>query len=126
MAANGSAEAGIRKVAPANRAGPVANPSRRTSRQGLETSSSHCQPLGTSLIEVTLSPNYQLIQKVTIYVPSNATDPYFDVAFSQFNAVLGNRFHELDGALDITVVLDSDEDVCRIGYGVAEFALQLQ
>lgn len=31
--------------------------------------------------------------------------------------VLGNRFHELDGALDITVVLDSDEDVCRIGYG---------
>ena len=33
--------------------------------------------------------------------------------------VLGNRFHELDGALDITVVLDSDEDVCRIGYGEA-------
>ena len=31
--------------------------------------------------------------------------------------VLGHRFHELDGALDITVVLDADEDVCRIGYG---------
>ena len=31
--------------------------------------------------------------------------------------VLGNRFHELNGTLDITVVVDSDEDVCRIGYG---------
>jgi hypothetical protein len=31
--------------------------------------------------------------------------------------VLGDRFKEMDGALDITVVLDADEDVCRIGYG---------
>jgi len=29
---------------------------------------------------------------------------------------LGQRFDEIDG-LDITVVLDADEDVCRIGYG---------
>ena len=29
---------------------------------------------------------------------------------------LGRRFAEIDG-LDITVVLDADEDVCRIGYG---------
>lgn len=29
---------------------------------------------------------------------------------------LGRRFDEIDG-LDITVVLDADEDVCRIGYG---------
>lgn len=29
---------------------------------------------------------------------------------------LGRRFDEIDG-MDITVVLDADEDVCRIGYG---------
>lgn len=45
------------------------------------------QPLGASVIEVTLSPDYQLIQEVTIYTPTNAADPYFDVAYSQFNAV---------------------------------------
>jgi hypothetical protein len=40
---------------------------------------------GTSVIEVTLSPDYQLIQNVTIYTPTNAADPYFDVAYTQFN-----------------------------------------
>jgi hypothetical protein len=29
---------------------------------------------------------------------------------------LGQRFDEIDD-LDVTVVLDPDEDVCRIGYG---------
>lgn len=32
---------------------------------------------------------------------------------------LGERFSEIDG-LDVTVVLDPDEDVCRIGYGDAK------
>lgn len=32
---------------------------------------------------------------------------------------LGKRFSEIDG-LDVTVVIDPDEDVCRIGYGDAE------
>lgn len=32
---------------------------------------------------------------------------------------LGERFHEIDG-LDVTVVLDPDEDVCRIGFGDAK------
>lgn len=32
---------------------------------------------------------------------------------------LGERFNEIDG-LDVTVVLDPDEDVCRIGYGDAK------
>jgi len=32
---------------------------------------------------------------------------------------LGERFREIDG-LDVTVVLDPDEDVCRIGYGDAK------
>lgn len=34
----------------------------------------------------------------------------------QVAKALGARFDEIDG-MDITVVLDSDEDVCRIGYG---------
>jgi hypothetical protein len=32
---------------------------------------------------------------------------------------LGTRFREIDG-LDVTVVVDPDEDVCRIGYGDAK------
>jgi len=53
----------------------------------LKQLSENVQPLGTSVIEITLSPSYQVIQNVTIYTPTNAADPYFEVAFSQFNGV---------------------------------------
>jgi len=33
--------------------------------------------------------------------------------------VLSERFHEVDG-IDVTAVLDSGDDVCRIGYGDAK------
>lgn len=37
----------------------------------------------------------------------------------QVAEALGKRFSEIDG-LDVTVVLDPDQDVCRIGYGDAK------
>lgn len=48
---------------------------------------------GEGTVEVTLSADYHLITHITIFAPASYTlpgqppDPYFDVAFSQFNEV---------------------------------------